>query len=94
MHRSEPYEPASIFLPDAVDGAIVPRVFISPQRYIQGPGVIDSIGRYLRLVNVRRVAILISDRICPELIVGGLPLGLGASSKVVNPLWLNLWSQL
>jgi len=62
MHRSEPYEPASIFLPDAVDGAIVPRVFISPQRYIQGPGVIDSIGRYLRLVNVRRVAILISDR--------------------------------
>lgn len=62
MHMSEFYEPASIFLPSPVDGAIAPRVFISPQRYIQGPGVIDNIGRYLRLVNVRRLAILISDR--------------------------------
>jgi glycerol dehydrogenase len=62
MHTPEPYDPASVFVPPAADGAVTPRVFISPQRYIQGPGVLDYIGRYLTLVQVRRVAILISDR--------------------------------
>ena len=40
----------------------VPRVFIAPQRYIQGQGVLDHIGRYLSLVNARRAGILISRR--------------------------------
>jgi glycerol dehydrogenase len=40
----------------------VPRVFISPQRYIQGRGVLRSIGRYLSLVRVKRAAILVSER--------------------------------
>ncbi|MDH3642818.1 MAG: glycerol dehydrogenase [Gammaproteobacteria bacterium] len=62
MQTPEPYQPASIFAPHAADGVVTPRVFIAPQRYIQGPGVVDNIGRYLTLVNVRRVAILISDR--------------------------------
>ena len=62
MQTPESYQPASIFSPRAGDGAATPRVLIAPQRYIQGPGVIDNIGRYLTLVNVRRVAILISDR--------------------------------
>ena len=62
MQTPEPYQPASIYAPHGDDGAVTPRVFIAPQRYIQGPGVLDSIGRYLTLVNVRRVAILISER--------------------------------
>jgi len=62
MQTPEPYQPASIYAPQGDGDAVTPRVFIAPQRYIQGPGVLDSIGRYLTLVNVRRVAILISDR--------------------------------
>ncbi len=62
MHTPEPYDPATIFVPPAADGAVTPRVFISPQRYVQGSGVLDYIGRYLTLVKVSRVAILISDR--------------------------------
>ncbi len=62
MHTQEPDQPSSIYVPQATDGAVTPRVFIAPQRYIQGPGTVDNIGRYLTLVNVRRVAILISDR--------------------------------
>jgi glycerol dehydrogenase len=62
MPTPKPYNPSVIFAPASADGAITPRVFISPQRYVQGPGVIDDIGRYLRLVRVRSVAILISDR--------------------------------
>ena len=61
MQTPEPYQPASIYVSNTAD-AVTPRVFIAPQRYIQGPGVVDRIGRYLTLVNVRRVAILISDR--------------------------------
>jgi glycerol dehydrogenase len=61
MQMPEPYQPASIYVSNTAD-AVTPRVFIAPQRYIQGPGVVDRIGRYLTLVNVRRVAILISDR--------------------------------
>lgn len=55
------YDPASIFSPSA-DDRCTPRVFISPQRYVQGDGVLDEVGRYLRLLNVRRAAVLMSDR--------------------------------
>lgn len=61
MSTTVAYNPASIFS-SPVSGARVPRVFIAPQRYIQGPGVIDSLGRYLSLVGARRLAILISER--------------------------------
>lgn len=37
-----------------------PRVFIAPQRYVQGKGVLAELGRYLSLVRARRAAILIS----------------------------------
>lgn len=52
------YLPNAIFAPDHRDK---PRVFVSPQRYIQGKDVLDGMGRYLSLVRVRRVAVLISE---------------------------------
>mgnify|MGYP005697378507 CR=1 FL=1 len=35
---------------------------VAPQRYIQGPGVLNHIDRYLSLMNIHRVGILASKR--------------------------------
>lgn len=58
MQISTPYRPNEVFAP--AGAAAAPRVFIAPQRYIQGPDVLVHMGRYLSLVRVRRAAILIS----------------------------------
>ncbi|MBL6903921.1 MAG: glycerol dehydrogenase [Pseudomonadales bacterium] len=39
-----------------------PLVMAAPQRYIQGPGAISRIGRYIGIINVKRAAILASRR--------------------------------
>ena len=39
-----------------------PLVMAAPQRYIQGPGVISRIGRYIGIITVKRAAILASRR--------------------------------
>lgn len=53
---SEPFTPSSLFgAPEAS------RVFISPARYVQGPGVLNRLGGYLGLLNVQRVAVLASS---------------------------------
>jgi glycerol dehydrogenase len=59
MDMSTAYRPGNVFAPA---GACCshPRVFISPQRYIQGPGVLADMGRYLSLVRARRAAVLIT----------------------------------
>jgi hypothetical protein len=54
-----PYLPAKIF---NAHNEITPRVMVAPQRYIQGPGVLNQIDRYLSLLNVKRVGILASRR--------------------------------
>ena len=56
---STPYFPAKIF--NAHD-EIAPRVMVAPQRYIQGPGVLNQIDRYVSLLDVKRVGILASQR--------------------------------
>jgi glycerol dehydrogenase len=56
MQISNAYVPQTVFAP----AGAAPRVFISPQRYIQGKDVLAHMGRYLSLVRARRVAILIS----------------------------------
>jgi glycerol dehydrogenase len=56
---SAPYFPHGIF---TGRGEQTPRVFVSPQRYIQGVGVLDHIGRYLGLLSAKRTGILISKR--------------------------------
>lgn len=58
MEIANAYLPSTVFAPEGAGNA--PRVFISPQRYIQGRGVLAHIGRYLSLVGARRAAILIS----------------------------------
>ena len=58
MEISQSYSPQAMFA--AADGCATPRVFIGPQRYVQGEGVLAGIGRYLSLLRARRVAILIS----------------------------------
>jgi glycerol dehydrogenase len=59
MSTAAPYSPLAVFAPEG-DRHGVPRVFISPQRYVQGDGVLDSLGRYLSLVPSRCAAVLIS----------------------------------
>lgn len=54
----DPYFPSLVFAPEGPLAA--PRVFIAPQRYVQGPGVLGRLGRYLSLVGPRRAAILVS----------------------------------
>lgn len=53
------YIPNEIFAPG---NEVPPRVFVSTPRYIQGPGVIDEIGRYMSLVRASRVGLLVSRR--------------------------------
>jgi glycerol dehydrogenase len=59
---STTYLPHEVFLPEPGSGRPAPRVMLAPQRYIQGPGVLDGVGRYLSLLDARRAAVLITKR--------------------------------
>jgi len=59
---SDAYLPQEVFAPASRGALPVPRVFIAPQRYVQGSGVLSGIGRYLALVQAKRVALLVSSR--------------------------------
>ena len=50
------------FARSAGPGQAPPLVFGSPQRYVQGEGVIDQAGHYLSRLGMRNVAILCSAR--------------------------------
>ena len=62
LEVSTAYAPDQIFAPESPRDRPLPRVFISPQRYIQGPRVLEEIGRYLSLLPATRVALLMSRR--------------------------------
>ena len=62
MDVSAAYLPWECFAAAERGDVPVPRVFISPQRYIQGRGVLRSMSRYLSLLRVKRAAILVSER--------------------------------
>ena len=62
MKVSAAYLPHEIFAPVDRGDLPLPRVFIAPQRYIQGQGVLSGIGRYLSLMRVKRAALLMSER--------------------------------
>ena len=55
----KPYTPRAFF--SGFDDAL-PRVLLSPQKYIQGPGLLDRLGDHLALLSVRRAAVLGSER--------------------------------
>jgi glycerol dehydrogenase len=62
MEISTGYLPQEIFAPSDRANLPVPRVFISPQRYVQGRAVLRGVGRYLSLMRAKRVALLMSER--------------------------------
>ena len=62
MPHAEPYVPGSVFSVEDGDTPSVPRVFIAPARYVQGPGVFAHLGRYLLPLDVKRPAVLASRR--------------------------------
>ena len=54
------YDPSEVF---AHAAKIPPRVFAAPQRYIQGAGVLENTGHYVKsLMRVNRAGILASKR--------------------------------
>ena len=60
MPQSSPFLPHPVCSIEDGPRPSVPRVFISPQRYIQGAGALDHLGRYLSLLPGNRVALLTS----------------------------------
>jgi glycerol dehydrogenase len=62
MDISTAYLPQQIFAPSDRGALPAPRVFIAPQRYIQGQNVLAGIGRYLSLLHAKRVGLLMSAR--------------------------------
>ncbi len=60
--ETDPYLPMAVFWPGAGRGEPPPRVFLSPQRYIQGPGVLAHVGHYLSLLKARRAGVLATRR--------------------------------
>ena len=60
MSSPEPFYPQSVFAGPQADLKQPPRVFISPHRYIQGEGVIDSLGRYLSILPSRMPLLLMT----------------------------------
>ncbi len=62
MTGKTPYDPQSVFSPSQAGNQPVPRIFVSPARYIQGEGVIDHTGHYLQLLNTYKAGLLMSDR--------------------------------
>lgn len=57
----QPYFPQPLFARIG-DNSSAPRVFIAPQRYIQGPDVLSETGRYLSLIDATRAGVMISAR--------------------------------
>jgi glycerol dehydrogenase len=62
MSPAPDYVPFPVFMPPEASGRPRPRVFVSPARYVQGPGVIDDLGRHLGILPARRAALLMSER--------------------------------
>lgn len=62
MSDPAPYSPLDVFARPAGATRAVPRAFIAPSRYVQGPGVLAEVGRYLAITRIRRVAVLMSAR--------------------------------
>ena len=60
MVSENSFRPGNVFSVEGESNHNIPRVFISPSRYIQGPEVLQHIGRYLKILPSTRPLILIS----------------------------------
>ena len=61
MVSDNSFRPGNIFSVENGKETNIPRVFISPSRYIQGPEVLKYMGRYLEILPSTRPLILISE---------------------------------
>lgn len=59
MTDPAPYDPSTIFGAET-SASIVPRSYISPGAYVQGPGVLDRLGHYMGVTSAKAPAVLIS----------------------------------
>ena len=59
---TQPFDPGAVYAPPQAGNLSTPRVFIAPQRYIQGDGVLEQTGRYLQLLSTHRCGVLASKR--------------------------------
>jgi glycerol dehydrogenase len=59
--NSREYFPQEVFAGDAL-ARYSPRVIVAPQRYLQGNGVLDQLGRYLSILPSRSPALLVTER--------------------------------
>ncbi|MFV0436386.1 MAG: glycerol dehydrogenase [Desulfopila sp.] len=60
MTTTPHYSPEAVFADAGRSSVTIPRVLIAPARYIQGPGVLDNLARYLAVVPSSHPAVLIS----------------------------------
>ncbi len=56
------FNPFPVYAPAEGSETKLPRVFIAPQRYVQGEGVLEQTGQYLQLLRVKRCGVLASKR--------------------------------
>lgn len=59
--RHEPFEPGKVFSTEATANKTIPNVLNSPQKYIQGDGVLNDLGLYLGLIHSRHAAVLLTE---------------------------------
>jgi glycerol dehydrogenase len=57
----EPFSPDKVFSAEASSNKIIPNVLNSPQKYIQGDGVMKDLGLYLGLIHSKHAAVLVSE---------------------------------
>ena len=62
MSQPPAFDPQAVYAPAGDNNQLVPKVFVSPQRYIQGNGVLDNTGRYLSLMKIKRAGVMASKR--------------------------------
>ncbi|MEM7009233.1 MAG: glycerol dehydrogenase [Thermodesulfobacteriota bacterium] len=55
------FDPQQIFSPQVSHGGIVAKVLNSPHKYIQAPGALHNLGLYLKLLNSRHTATVITS---------------------------------
>jgi glycerol dehydrogenase len=58
--KYEPFSPDKVFSAEASSNKIIPNVLNSPQKYIQGDGVLNDLGLYLGLIHSKHTAVLVS----------------------------------
>lgn len=60
MAKQASFFPQAIYGSATLDPERVPRVLISPHRYIQGQGTLDHLGKYISILHSERPAVLLS----------------------------------